>query len=76
MKRLYVCLAGLILGLTSLASAQAESTMQAIGVDSEKAAIPLEEVSSGGPPPQGIPALGFSGDRAGAAGAESCTRNT
>ena len=68
MRRLYVCLAGLALGLTSLASAQAESTMQAIGVDTTKAAIPLEEVSSGGPPPQGIPALGFSGDRAGAAG--------
>ncbi len=63
-----VCLAGLMLGLTSLASAQIDSTVRAIGVDTAKAAIPLEEVSSGGPPPQGIPALGFSGDRAGAAG--------
>ena len=68
MRRMrYVCLAGLMLGLT-LASAQTDSTMRAIGVDTEKAGIPLEDISSGGPPPQGIPALGFGGDRAGAAG--------
>ncbi len=64
----YVCLTGLMLALTSLASAQTESTVRAIGVDTQKADIPLEDISSGGPPPQGIPALGFSGDRAGAAG--------
>ena len=66
MRRLYVCLASL--SLLSLTSAQTDSTMRAIEVDTERAGIPLEEVSSGGPPPQGIPALGFSGDRAGAAG--------
>lgn len=36
--------------------------MQTIGTDSNLASIPLDEILSGGPPPQGIPALGFSGD--------------
>ena len=45
------------------------SAMQAIGTDSSYASIPLNEVLSGGPPPQGIPALGFSGDWQGAASA-------
>ena len=47
-------------------SALAQSTLDTafgrLGVNTERANIPLEEVLSGGPPPQGIPALGFSGD--------------
>ncbi len=38
-----------------------------IGVDATKASIPIEAILSGGPPPQGIPALGFKGDWQGAA---------
>lgn len=45
------------------------SPLRAIGVDASKANIPLDEILSGGPPPQGIPALGFTGDWNGAAGA-------
>lgn len=47
---------------------------RAIGVDLERAMIPVEEILSGGPPPQGIPALGFSGDHAGAAGPTGAPR--
>ncbi len=57
-----------LLALASLAAAQfGLSSMGAIGVDTSRATIPVEEVMSGGPPPQGIPALGFTGDHAGAA---------
>ncbi len=66
MRRLYVCLVSL--GLLSSALAVTGSAVQAIGVDTTKAAIPVEAISSGGPPPQGIPALGFTGDRAGLRG--------
>ncbi len=45
------------------------SAMRAIGTDSSHTSIPLDEVLSGGPPPQGIPALGFGGDWQGAASA-------
>ncbi len=38
-----------------------------IGADTSKANIPIDEILSGGPPPQGIPALGFEGDWQGAA---------
>jgi hypothetical protein len=41
--------------------------LELIGVDSSKRAIELERVLSGGPPPNGIPALGFAGDWKGAA---------
>ncbi|MDZ7800148.1 MAG: DUF3179 domain-containing protein [Trueperaceae bacterium] len=41
--------------------------LDTLGVDTEQATIPVDEIMSGGPPPQGIPALGFTGDRAGAA---------
>lgn len=57
----------LVFGLGVVASAQ-PAALHGIGVDTSRAAIPLDEISSGGPPPQGIPALGFSGDHAGAAG--------
>lgn len=40
-----------------------------LGVNSDKASIPIREILSGGPPPQGIPALGFSGDHTGAVAA-------
>ena len=71
-----------ILGLTALGiqfvrtstpvgSAFAQSVpppLRMIGVDTSKANIPLEDILSGGPPPQGIPALGFTGDWNDAAG--------
>jgi hypothetical protein len=50
----------------SIALAQ-PSAFETIGVDSSKTAIDLEHVLSGGPPPNGIPALGFAGDWQGAA---------
>jgi hypothetical protein len=40
--------------------------MRQLGIDSEKASIAIRDILSGGPPPQGIPALGFSGDHTGA----------
>ncbi len=39
--------------------------LEQLSVDSSKSAIPIEDILSGGPPPQGIPALGFSGDHTG-----------
>ena len=51
----------LLLG-SALAQGSLESTFNRLGTNTERANIPLEEVLSGGPPPQGIPALGFSGD--------------
>lgn len=51
------------------AAQQGLGAMRAIGVDTSRATIPVDEIMSGGPPPQGIPALGFTGDRAGAASA-------
>jgi len=38
-----------------------------LGIDSSKANIPVTDILSGGPPPQGIPGLGFTGDWRGAA---------
>jgi Protein of unknown function (DUF3179) len=43
------------------------SSLNDIGVDSTKTALDLERILSGGPPPNGIPALGFTGDWKGAA---------
>ncbi len=59
----------LVISVFSLALAQGRQpfAMKEIGVDSYIANIPLDEVLSGGPPPQGIPGLGFSGDWQGAA---------
>lgn len=55
------------------AAASAQSTtFRAIGVDTSRAKIPLEEIFSGGPLPQGIPALGFGDDHNGAAGWTPC----
>ncbi len=57
---------GLFLFALSMAMAQ-PAAFQTIGVDSSKTAIDLARVLSGGPPPNGIPALGFTGDWQGAA---------
>lgn len=66
MRRVWVILG--LLALFSPASAQGGlGAAQAIGVDLERATVPVEDILSGGPPPQGIPALGFSGDHAGVA---------
>ncbi len=60
---------GVIFAVFGCAVGSAQSTtFRTLGVDTNRALIPLEEILSGGPPPQGIPALGFSGDHAGAAG--------
>lgn len=45
--------------VTAFAQPAALSTL---GVDASRANIPVAEILSGGPPPQGIPALSFSGD--------------
>ncbi len=68
MKRFMVML-GLV-AFSGLTTAQVgPEAMRAIGVDTTRATVPVDEILSGGPPPQGIPALGFTGDHAGAAGA-------
>jgi hypothetical protein len=41
----------------------AESNFPYLGTDLSKSRITLEQIISAGPPPQGIPALGFTGDR-------------
>ena len=54
-----------LLGLSFLGITVAQevpSQLRAIGVDTSRAEIPLEDIMSGGPPPNGIPALGFTGD--------------
>ncbi|HHO55426.1 MAG TPA: DUF3179 domain-containing protein [Trueperaceae bacterium] len=57
-----------ILSIFGFALAQRQPrAMQEIGVDASISNIPIDEVLSGGPPPQGIPGLGFSGDWKGAA---------
>ncbi len=61
----------LILSFSFTFSQRLPSAMRSIGTDGSRASIPLNEVLSGGPPPQGIPALGFSGDWQGAASASS-----
>lgn len=45
--------------------ARAESNFPLLGTDTTRSTIPLEQVLSAGPPPQGVPALGFGGDRTG-----------
>ncbi len=56
----------LALSFSAVVSAQ-PTALHSLGVDTSRAAIPLDEILSGGPPPQGIPALGFGGDWVGAA---------
>jgi hypothetical protein len=38
------------------------AAINTLGIDASRANIPVGEILSGGPPPQGIPALSFSGD--------------
>jgi len=47
--------------LTSPAFAVSEGALRNLRVDPTRASIPIAEILSGGPPPQGIPALGFRG---------------
>jgi hypothetical protein len=70
-KRRLPILLALLMSLSLMAEAQPTGALDRLGVDTSQSSIPLDEVMSGGPPPQGIPALGFSGDRAGAAGSSS-----
>ena len=63
-----VLVTSLVLGAAGGAVAQPGGTLRDIGVDAGRATIPVDGILSGGPPPQGIPALGFGGDHAGAAG--------
>ncbi|MDX2006847.1 MAG: DUF3179 domain-containing protein [Meiothermus sp.] len=60
MKKLVV-----ILSLLCTVSSLAESNFPYLGTDVSKARIALEQIISAGPPPQGVPALGFTGDRNG-----------
>lgn len=53
---------GLVVWIGVSVSQSVPSQMRAIGVDAASASIPLDEVLSGGPPPNGIPAIGFAGD--------------
>ncbi len=67
--RKFLQLLGLV-AFSGLATAQVGlDAARSIGVDTGRATIPIDDILSGGPPPQGIPALGFTGDHAGAAGA-------
>ena len=56
-----LCLVMLLLG-SVWAQGSLDNAFRRLGIGTERANIPLEEVLSGGPPPQGIPALGFTGD--------------
>lgn len=57
-----------LLSLMALSAAQSlPGQLQSIGTDATEANIPLTEILSGGPPPNGIPALGFVEDWQGAA---------
>jgi len=47
--------------LATPAHAVSEAALRRLGVDPANAAIPIADILSGGPPPQGIPALGFRG---------------
>ena len=48
--------------LASMAVVVAQGQLGALKIDTSRSAIALDAILSGGPPPQGIPALGFSGD--------------
>ena len=57
-----VSLAALVLALlVSPAFAVSEAQLQRLRVSADNATIPIADILSGGPPPQGIPALGFRG---------------
>ncbi|TVR86863.1 MAG: DUF3179 domain-containing protein [Trueperaceae bacterium] len=57
-------LAAIVLALVaSHALAVSEAQLERLRVTADNASIPIDEILSGGPPPQGIPALGFRGLR-------------
>ncbi len=47
--------------LSVAASQRADALLERMGIDPSRTAVPLDGILSGGPPPQGIPAIGFSG---------------
>ena len=51
----------LLASALSQALAVSEAQLQRLRVSAEHATIPIADILSGGPPPQGIPALGFRG---------------
>ncbi|MEX2541413.1 MAG: DUF3179 domain-containing protein [Trueperaceae bacterium] len=51
----------LLVWLLSAVTAQPEQAIRVLGLDLENATIPTDQIFSGGPPPQGIPAIGFAG---------------
>ena len=57
-------IAAIVLALAaSHALAVSEAQLERLRVSADTASIPIDEILSGGPPPQGIPALGFRGLR-------------
>ncbi|GEM90229.1 DUF3179 domain-containing protein [Oceanithermus desulfurans] len=56
------------LGWLLLGSALAQGAWQLLEIPREGPLVSLQQVEAGGPPPQGIPALGFSGSHNGAVG--------
>ena len=60
--------------LTAAAFAQPRA-VQTLGIDTDIASIDVDAILSGGPPPQGIPALGFAGDAHGAVSASRDPRS-
>ena len=60
-KRAALVLALLLLATGGLALAVSPERLADLRVPAEPAVIPIEEILPGGPPPQGIPALGFRG---------------
>lgn len=50
-------------------ASRVDQVFRQLGVDTSHTELPLTDIHSGGPPPQGIPALGFSGDARGATAA-------
>lgn len=59
---LFVAFRGGHVSAPGFVKAQFGNPLNVLKVDTEKANIPIGDILSGGPPPQGIPALGFSGD--------------
>ena len=59
MRALLLCCAALLVGGHVLAVSEAD--LNGLRIDASQARIPIEDILRGGPPPQGIPALGFRG---------------
>ena len=64
MTRLRTTLLALALvSIGATAHAVSEAQLERLRVSAERTTIPIDEILSGGPPPQGIPAIGFRGLR-------------